>query len=63
MKIQTYDNHVIETVRALETSVCFNETTRRYIPVDCHVHMTIIITYYLLSTDHELIPAGCKRPL
>jgi hypothetical protein len=26
-----------ETVRTSETSVCFNETTRLYIPVICHV--------------------------
>jgi hypothetical protein len=27
---------IMETVRIIETAVCFNETTRRYIPQSCH---------------------------
>jgi hypothetical protein len=29
---------VMEAVRTSETSVCFNDTTRRYIPEGCHFH-------------------------
>jgi hypothetical protein len=29
---------MMEAVRTSETSVCFNKTTRRYIPESCHLH-------------------------
>jgi hypothetical protein len=29
---------VMEAIRTSETSVYFNETTRRYIPEGCHLH-------------------------
>jgi hypothetical protein len=30
---------MMEEVRASETSVCFYETTRLYIPESCHLHI------------------------
>jgi hypothetical protein len=49
---------IIDAVRASETSVYFNETTRRYIPECCDLHtcrenLESHISTLLIVTDHH----------
>jgi hypothetical protein len=53
---------MMEAVRTSESSVCFNETTRRYMPEGCHFHLQITKTHVDDSDERRWV-ADLKKSI
>jgi hypothetical protein len=51
-----HDTLIMEAVRTSETSVYFNETTRRYNPEGCHLHQIarLCLNFYVPNSPNSI---------
>jgi hypothetical protein len=56
----------VEAVRTSVTSVCINETTRRYVPESCHLHTRHreeLKSYIYTQVSQSTFPTGCPTKI